>query len=67
MNKIYATKTPQEEDILAALEFSNKVENLEEEDEEGLLEIIEKYENLKPAQKELVPSNIKEKLIIPNN
>lgn len=67
LNKIYATKTPQEEDILAALEFSNKVENLEEEDEEGLLEIIEKYENLKPAQKELVPSNIKEKLIIPNN
>ena len=70
LNNIYATKTPQEEDISRALEFSNKVENLEEEDEEGLMDALIEYENLRPSEKELVPINIveelKEKMQIPS-
>ena len=60
LNPLYGTPTPREEDMRAALEFSNFVEGLEEDDIEGIIYAADMYYNLRESQRLLVPNNIRD-------
>ena len=62
IKNLYNTPTPREEDMLKALQLSDRVDELLEEDTLEIMEVIAEYNNLTDSQKALVPYNIKEKI-----
>lgn len=58
---IYSTSIPVEEDLRKALEFSQRVDELED-DEFMIMEIMGEYNRLTENQKSLIPYNIKERI-----